>query len=113
MLLAAFASVVIDYCHDGDTCTTMNGEKVRLACIDTPEINDREAHPLPAIEARDYLRDLVVGKEVLLRRIAKDHFGRTVAEMYLEKKNIQEELVSVGHARIVKRFAHQCPWTKQ
>ena len=31
-------TVVIDSCYDGDTCTTTEGEKIRLACIDTPEL---------------------------------------------------------------------------
>ena len=30
--------VVISSCYDGDTCTTSTGEKIRLACIDTPEL---------------------------------------------------------------------------
>ena len=29
--------VDITSCYDGDTCTSSTGEKVRLACIDTPE----------------------------------------------------------------------------
>ena len=29
-------------CYDGDTCTTTDAEKVRLACIDAPEIKN---HP--------------------------------------------------------------------
>ena len=38
MFFAALASVVIASCYDGDTCTTTTGERVRLACIDTPEL---------------------------------------------------------------------------
>lgn len=30
--------VKIIRCHDGDTCTTDKGEKIRLACIDAPEL---------------------------------------------------------------------------
>tara|TARA_B100001989_G_scaffold241285_1_gene207050 strand:+ start:229 stop:405 length:177 start_codon:yes stop_codon:yes gene_type:complete len=30
--------VFIKDCYDGDTCTTLKGEKIRLACIDTPEL---------------------------------------------------------------------------
>ena len=28
--------IVIKDCYDGDTFTTTKGEKIRLACIDTP-----------------------------------------------------------------------------
>ena len=45
MLLAVLASVVIASCYDGDTCMTATGEKVRLACIDTPEIRGTRADP--------------------------------------------------------------------
>ena len=55
MLLAALASVVIASCYDGDTCTTTTGERVRLACIDTPELVGKRAEPAPAKAARDHL----------------------------------------------------------
>ena len=48
MLLAALASVMFASCYDGDTCTTSAGEKVRLACIDTPELRGKRANPVPA-----------------------------------------------------------------
>ena len=64
MLLAALASVVIASCYDGDTCTTTTGERVRLACIDTPELSGKRAEPVAASAARDHLRGLVVGEGV-------------------------------------------------
>ena len=64
MLFAALASVVIATCYDGDTCTTTTGERVRLACIDTPELQGKRADPITTIEARDHLRSLVVGRTV-------------------------------------------------
>ena len=113
MLLAALASVVIASCYDGDTCTTTTGERVRLACIDTPELSGKRAQPLQAQVARDYLRDLVVGEEVGIRRIREDRYGRTVAELFLGKANVQENMVVSGHAEIFERYAHQCPWTEE
>ena len=41
-------SVVIANCYDGDTCTTTAGEKIRLACIDTPELRGKQADSIPA-----------------------------------------------------------------
>ena len=32
----ALPITIIKNCYDGDTCTTIDGEKIRLACIDTP-----------------------------------------------------------------------------
>ena len=63
MLLAVFASAVIASSYDGDTCTTRTGERVRLACIDTPELRGKSAEPVSAMAARDYLRDLLGGQE--------------------------------------------------
>ena len=110
MLLAALATVVIASCYDGDTCTTTTGERVRLACIDTPELVGKRAKPVPARAARDYLRELVVGKEVSIRRITEDRYGRTVAELSLGTTNVQQEMVTTSHAQIFWRYAHQCQW---
>ena len=112
MLFAALASVVIASCYDGDTCTTTTGERVRLACIDTPELVGKRAEPAPAKAARDQLRNLVVGKKVGIRRITEDRYGRTVAELFLGLTNVQQEMVAIGHAEILWRYAHQCPWTE-
>ena len=112
MLLAALASAVIASCYDGDTCTTKTGEKVRLACIDTPELRGKRAEPVPAKAARDHLRGLVVGKKVGIQRITKDSYGRTVAELFVGETNVQREMVATGHAQIYRRYAFQCPWTK-
>ena len=112
MLIAAFASVVIASCYDGDTCTSTTGERVRLACIDTPELTGKRAQPSEAEAARDYLRALVVGETVGIRRITEDRFGRTVAELFLGTTNVQQEMVASGHAEIFWRYADQCPWTE-
>ena len=113
MLFAALASVVIATCYDGDTCTTTTRERVRLACIDTPELVGKRAEPVPARAARDHLRGLVVGKKVGIQRITEDRYGRTVAELFLGEKNVQEEMVASGHAEIYWRYADQYPWTEE
>ena len=112
MLFASLASVVIATCYDGDTCTTTTGERVRLACIDTPELVGMRAEPVPARAARDHLRNLVVGKKVGIRRITKDRYGRTVVELFLGTTNVQQEMVVSGNAEIYLRYADQCPWTE-
>ena len=112
MLLSALASVVIASCYDGDTCTTTTGERIRLACIDAPELRGVRAQPVLAEAARNYLRELVVGEEVGIRRITKDRYGRTVAELFVGKTNVQEEMVSSGHAELFKNYHHLCSWTR-
>ena len=104
--------VVITSCYDGDTCTSSTGEKIRLACIDTPELRGKRADPVPAKEARDYLRELVVGRKVTIRRITTDRYGRTVAELFLNGSNVQQQLVASAHASIYWHYADQCPWIR-
>ena len=103
-------AVVIDSCYDGDTCTTTSGEKIRLACIDTAEIRGPRADPEPAKAARDFLNSNVAGKEVSIRRITKDRYERTVAELAKDGVNIQKLMVSKGYAKIYKKYADPCPW---
>ncbi|ABX08538.1 thermonuclease family protein [Prochlorococcus marinus] len=103
--------VTIASCYDGDTCTTTEGEKIRLACIDTPELRGSRANPEAAKIARDFLNDLVAGNEVEIRRITKDRYNRTVAELSITGINVQQLMITKGHATIYKRYADPCPWT--
>ena len=104
--------VVIASCYDGDTCTSSTGEKIRLACIDTPELLGKRAKPVLAKAARDYLRELVVGRKVTIRRITTDRYGQSVAELFVNGSNVQQQIVASGHASIYWRYAAQCPWIR-
>ena len=111
-LFAETQKIFIKSCYDGDTCTSISGEKIRLACIDTPEIRGKRAEPEKALYVRDYLNNLISGKEIKIRRITYDHYGRTVAELYKDKKNIQKHLVDLGLAKVYKKYAYQCKWSE-
>ena len=111
-MIAALASVLIASCYDGDTCRSNTGEKIRLACIDTPELRGKRANPETAKAARDYLRRLVVGREVGIRRITKDRYGRTVAELFVNGSNVQQQLLAFSHADIYWKYALQRGWTR-
>ena len=108
----ALPTTIIQSCYDGDTCTTTNGEKIRLACIDTPELKGKRADPIPAEKARDFLNNLLINEEVSIRRITKDRYGRTVAELFNGNINIQKLLVDKGYGRIYKKYSNQCEWSK-
>ena len=104
--------IKIESCYDGDTCTSTQGEKIRLACIDTPELRGAKADPVPAKEARDYLNSLVSGRDIDIRRITKDRYDRTVAELSINGINIQQIMVQKGYAKIYSKYAYQCPWAR-
>ena len=109
---AKLPTTIIKSCYDGDTCTTIDGEKIRLACIDTPEIKGKKADPIPAKEARDFLNNLLSNKKVSIRRVTKDKYDRTVGELFINGINVQELIVQKGYGKIYKRYAYQCDWTK-
>ena len=108
----ALPATIIQSCYDGDTCTTTNGEKIRLACIDTPELKGKRADPIPAEKAKDFLNNLLINEEVSIRRITKDRYGRTVAELFNGNINIQKLLVDKGYGQIYKKFSNLCEWSK-
>ena len=109
---ARMPTTIIKSCYDGDTCTTIEGEKIRLACIDTPELKGKKADPIAAKEARDFLNNLVSNTKVNIRRITTDRYGRTVAELYIGNINIQKLLVDKGYGQIYKKYSNQCKWSK-
>ena len=112
-LFASLPIVFIKDCYDGDTCTTLKGEKIRLACIDTPELKGWKADPIPAKEARDFVNNLIANEKVSIKRIKKDRYGRTVGELFKNGVNIQELIFLRGYGKIYKKYAYQCQWSKK
>ena len=102
----------IKYCYDGDTCTTFKGEKIRLACIDTPELKGPKANPQKAKEAKEFLNNLIANEEVYIRLITKDKYGRTVGELFKNGANIQKLIVENGYGKIYEKYSHQCDWSR-
>ena len=109
---AKLPTTIIKSCYDGDTCTTIDGERIRLACIDTPELKGPKARSIEAKESKQFLNNLVANKQISLKRITKDRYGRTVGELFKNGLNIQEMIVKKGHGEIYKKYSHQCEWTK-
>ena len=104
------SSEIVEKCYDGDTCTTESGEKIRLACIDAPEIRGKNADPLKAKASREFINNLLSNKKVTIKRIDTDRYGRTVAEIFLEGTNIQKLMVKNGFAKIHRKYSFQCDW---
>lgn len=109
---SALPVINVESCYDGDTCTSSTGEKIRLACFDTPELRGRKANPVPAKKARDYLRSLVVGQSVEILRYDTDRYGRTVADLFVNGEPIGAEMVRSGHGEVMTRYASQCEWSR-
>ena len=98
--------------YDGDTITIGESEKVRLMCIDTPEIRKNShgrADTENAIRARDYLRNLILNQNVVVARYGKDYFKRTLARIYL-KDGREVNQIMVDQKMAVKYLSNKCHW---
>ena len=100
--------------YDGDTITVemkFRQEqpelfKIRLLGINAPEIRvlksvaDREEIKKKAIEARDFLRDMVLDKEVTVNCAGLDGFGRVLGIITVKgvPKSINDIMLDEGHA---------------
>ena len=98
--------------YDGDTCTAdidlgmhtiRKGEKIRLSRINTPELRGIEREQ--GLISRDYLRNLIFEKEVLIQTIKdkKGKYGRFLGEIWQINDdgtllNINDLMVSDGYA---------------
>jgi len=87
---------------DGDTVTVLVGgqpRKIRLAEIDTPE----SGQPWGS-RAKQALSDKVYRKNVVLRVLDTDRYGRAVAHVYLGERHINREMVREGHAWAYRKY---------
>jgi len=103
---------IITEVYDGDTCTVdidlglrawMREEKIRLNRINSPELRGGEKSK--GILSRDFLRSLVLNKEVIIETFKdeKEKYGRYLAEIWLKTDgdnylNVNDELVHKGYA---------------
>jgi micrococcal nuclease len=88
---------------DGDTITVMHlgkGERIRLYGIDCPE--KRQAF---GKRAKQFTSDMVFGKNVEVRPVTTDRYGRTIAWVYVNGTSLNEELLRAGLAWHYKRYS--------
>ncbi len=98
--------------YDGDTIhvdidlglsTWIKKEKLRLARINAPEI--RGSQRPAGLAARDFLRNLILDKEVIVQTIKdrKGKYGRYLAEIWLQTENgwenVNDRMLAEGFAR--------------
>ena len=74
---------------------------VRLTGIDTPEIKGKgvgEDEKQVAIEARDFVSNLVLHKYVRLENIESEKYGRILADVFIDGIHLNELLVKERYA---------------
>lgn len=100
--------------YDADTMTLLIDvgfsihikEKCRLMGVDTPEIRTRNAKEKKfGLEARDFVRELILGKDVEIQTYKKGKFGRYLIDLFIEgyvdnSVTLNSVLVDRGYAKI-------------
>lgn len=100
--------------YDGDTITVdidlglgvwVHGEKIRLLGIDAPEV--RGVTRPEGLKSRDWLRQLILGREVVLRTIKdrKGKYGRYLADVLLSPGEHGGELQDVAELAVASGMA--------
>jgi len=84
---------------DGDTIDVVGVGRVRLVGIDTPEIRQTGYE-----EATNYVKSKCLGKTVYLdidNAKPKDKYGRTLAIVYVDGINVNQELLKLDYAKVL------------
>jgi endonuclease YncB( thermonuclease family) len=85
--------------RDGDTIEVAD-LPVRLNGIAAPELDEPEGP-----EARDYMRDLVIGREVRCELNGERNYDRVIGICFLDGEDIGGLIISAGLARDCPKFS--------
>jgi len=78
---------------DGDTYIIDYKQRIRLYAVDSPEATQTYGR-----EAKKYVEKLLLHKKVRLATIKTDKYGRTIAKVYINGKDLSEILIENGIA---------------
>ena len=84
---------------DGDTIDVEGVGRVRFVGVNTPERGDSGYN-----EAKDYVKNMCLGKTVGLDiddAKNKDKYDRTLAVVYVDSVNLNQELLKKGYAKVM------------
>lgn len=103
MIAATFAAVTLLAVVDGDTlAVTIAGVppiigqniRVRMRGVDAPDlVSKSKCEAKKAIEARDYVRRMLIGKKITLKNVWRDKYFRLLAEVEADGINVSDELL--------------------
>ena len=106
LAISAYATTrygTVERAVDGDTIVFKAGDaktqRVRLADIDTPELDQPWGG-----EAKAALKGWAENRRAQIRIVDTDRYGRLVATLWIDGKNINRRLVAKGHARVYRRY---------
>jgi micrococcal nuclease len=83
---------------------TLKNKKVRLLGINTMELKDFDSKKRKlAYEAKDYMIKRLEGKDVVIKSVGFDDFGRILALVWLEEELINDTLLKNGLAVVFEK----------
>ncbi len=92
--------------YDGDSIKVKGYDlifKVRLVGIDAPETGGRSRTGQPfSAKAKKFLERKIAGKKVVLKSYGIGGYNRQLAEVFINNKNINLEILKAGLAEIYK-----------
>jgi micrococcal nuclease len=89
---------------DGDTIVVRTHDstvKIRLAQIDAPELSQPWGE-----KSRQALKTLLSGKTIIVLSQGYDRYGRTIAELNVGDRNINQDMVARGAAWAYRDYLH-------
>ena len=100
---ATTRSGTVERVIDGDTIVFQGigtkTQRVRLADIDTPELDQPWGE-----EAKAALKVWAENRKAEIRIVDTDRYGRSVATLRIDGENINRRLVTEGHAWVYRRY---------
>ena len=96
-----FEAVVVSV-YDGDTITVRTDEtiKIRLYGIDAPELKQPFGQA-----SKQAMSGLVFGKKVTVMPDKKDRYGRTIARVEADGRDVSVQVVETGMAHWYQQYA--------
>lgn len=89
--------------HDGDSLTVLDASKtqykIRMAEIDAPEAKQDFGS-----RAKQMLSDLVFSQNVIVHLVEKDRYGRWVAHIEVNGKDVNRMMVQQGGAWVYRQY---------
>jgi len=83
---------------------------VRLKGIDCPEMRTKNAQEKEcAILTRNFLKDLLMDKMVMLKEVELEKYGRILADVYLDEVNLSDLLCEKNMAVKYDGGTKHCP----
>lgn len=104
--------VFVLFVYDGDTFTVLNAQNekitIRINEIDAPEVANRkykkklQAH---GNKSKIFLKNLIEKNVVEINALGEDIYGRTLADVFIDSKNVAEILLENGQAWVYKKYS--------